>query len=45
MCHEGREKAIFVHTICFSQAFGPKQPKPGSTIKIVVSAEIAPNQK
>ena len=25
--------------------FGPKQCKPGKTIKIVVSAEIAPNQK
>ena len=44
----GRENKtrIFVHTICFGQNFfGPKQCKPGKTIKIVVSAEIAQNQK
>ena len=40
----GREKkrAFCVHTICFGQKmFGPKQCKPGNTIKIVVSAENA----
>ena len=43
----GREKKrIFVHTICFGQnVLGPKQCKPGNTIKIVVSTEIAQNQK
>ena len=46
LCQEGRKTRIFVHTICFGKkCFGPKQCKPGSTIKIVVSAEIAPNQK
>ena len=41
-----------MHTICFGQKrflaknfFGPKQRKPGKTIKIVVSAEIAQKQK
>ena len=44
----GREKKrIFVHTICFGQTifWDQKQCKPGKTIKIVVSAEIAQNQK
>ena len=48
LCQEGRKKrAIFVHTICFGQKIflGPKQCKPGKTIKIVVSAEIAQKQK
>ena len=41
LCQEGR-KRIFVHTICFGQnLFGPKQSKPGKTIKMVVSAEAA----
>ena len=43
---KGEKTRIFVHTICFGQHFfGPKQCKPGKTIKIVVSAEIAQNQK
>ena len=43
---KGEKTRIFVHTICFGQKFfGPKQCKPGKTIKIVVSAEIAQNQK
>ena len=38
---KGEKTRIFVHTICFGQkSFGPKQCKPGKTIKIVVSAEI-----
>ena len=44
----GTEKktCIFVATICFGQNFfGPKQCKTRSTIKIVVSTEIAQNQK
>ena len=44
----GREKKrVFVHTICFGQLFflDQKQCKPGKTLKIVVSAEIAQNQK
>ena len=46
LCQEGRKTRIFVHTICFVQFFfGPEQCKPGNTIKIVVSAEIAQNQK
>ena len=46
LCQEGRKKRIFVHTICFGQiCFGPNQWKPGTTIEIVVSAEIAQNQK
>ena len=46
LCQEGRKTRIFVHTICFGQkSFGPKECKPGKTIKIVVSAEIAQNQK
>ena len=46
LCQEGRKTRIFVHTICFGQKFfGPKQCKPGKTIKIVVSAEIAQKQK
>ena len=44
---KGEKTRIFVHTICFGQKnfFGPKQCKPGKTIKIVVSAEIAQKQK
>ena len=47
LCQEGRKTRIFVHTICFGQNvfLGPKQCKPGNTIKIVVSMEIAQNQK
>ena len=46
LCQEGRKTCIFVHTICFGQNFfGPKQWKPGTTIKIVVSAEIVKNLK
>ena len=44
----GREKKtrIFVRTICFGQEiFWPKQRKPGTTIRIVVSAEIAQTLK
>ena len=45
----GREKKtrIFMHTICLGQkmVFGPKQLKPGKTIKILVSAEIAKSPK
>ena len=44
---KGEKTRIFVHTICFGQKlfFGPKQCKPGKTIKIVVSVEIAEKQK
>ena len=46
LCQEGRKTRIFVCTICFGQNFfGPKQCKPGKTIKIVVSADIAQNPK
>ena len=46
VCQEGRKTRIFVHTVYFGQTFfWPKQWKPGKTIKIVVSAEIAQNQK
>ena len=45
LCQEGRKTRIFVHTICFGQIFWPKQCKPGKTINIVLSAEIAQNQK
>ena len=43
----GREKnAHFrAHYLFWPNFFGPKQCKPGKTIKIVVSAEIAQNQK
>ena len=43
----GREKnAHFrTHSLFWPKFFGPKQCKPGSTIKIVVSAEIAQHQK
>ena len=45
LCQEAR-KHIFVHTICFGpNNVWPKQWKPGNTIKNVVSAEIAQNQK
>ena len=44
---KGEKTRIFVHTICLAKNFffGPKQCKPGKTIKIVVSAEIAQKQK
>ena len=44
---KGEKTPIFVHAICLDQKkpFGPEQCKPGNTIKIVVSAEIAQNQK
>ena len=43
---KGEQMCIFVHTICFGQnVLGPKQWKPGSTIKIVVATETAQNQK
>ena len=43
----GREKKAHfrAHYLFWPKnVFGPKQCKPGKTIKIVVSAEIAPNQ-
>ena len=41
LCQEGRKTRIFVHTICFGpKFFGPKQCKPGNTIKIVVSVKL-----
>ena len=44
---KGEKTRIFVHTILFwpKNFLGPKQCKPGKTIKIVVSAEIGQNQK
>ena len=47
MCQEGRENAQFrAHYLFWAKkSFGPKQCEPGNTIKIVVSAEIAQNQK
>ena len=43
----GREKKAHfrAHYLFWPNFFGPKQRKPGKTIKIVVSAEIAQNQK
>ena len=43
----GREKkrAFSWHYLFWPKFFGPKQCKPGNTIKIGVSAEIAQNQK
>ena len=38
---EGRESALFRAHYLFRPCFGPKQWKPGNTIKIVVSVEIA----
>ena len=47
LCQEGRKNAHFrAHYLFWPKHFvGPKQCKPGNTIKIVVSAEIAQNQK
>ena len=47
LCQEGRKNAHFrAHYLFWPKFFfGPKQCKPGKTIKIVVSAEIAQNQK
>ena len=47
LCQEGRKNAHFrAHYLFWPKLFlGPKQCKPGKTIKIVVSAEIAQNQK
>ena len=47
LCQEGRKNAHFrAHYLFWPKHFsGPKQCKPGKTIKIVVSAEIAQNQK
>ena len=45
----GREKkrafSCTLSVLAKNVFFGPKQCKPGKTIKIVVSAEIAQNQK
>ena len=47
LCQEGRKNAHFrAHYLFWPKCFfGPKQCKSGKTIKIVVSAEIAQNQK
>ena len=46
LCQEGRKNAHFrAHYLFWPNFFGPKQCKSGKTIKIVVSAEIAQNQK
>ena len=47
LCQEGRKNAHFrAHYLFWPKIFlGPKQRKSGKTIKIVVSAEIAQNQK
>ena len=47
LCQEGRKNAHFrAHYPLWPKIlFGPKQCKPGKTIKIVVSAEIAQNHK
>ena len=43
---EGRKTHFRTHYLFWPKSFlGPKQCKPGKTIKIVVSAEIAQNQK
>ena len=44
---KGEEKRAFSCTLSVLAKifFGPKQCKPGKTIKIVVSAEIGQNQK
>ena len=44
---KGEEKRAFSCTLSVlaKKFFGPKQCKPGKTIKIVVSAEIAQKQK
>ena len=46
LCQEGRKTRIFVHTICFGQKlFWTKTLQTRKNYKIVVSAEIAQNQK
>ena len=48
LCQEGRKKRAFSCALSVSAKkifLGPKQCKPGKTIKIVVSAEIAQKQK
>ena len=46
LCQEGRKTHFRAHYLFWPKnVFGPKQCKPGKTIKIVVSAEIAQNQK
>ena len=47
VCVRKREKRAFSCTLSVlaKHFLGPKQCKPGKTIKIVVSAEIAQNQK
>ena len=47
LCQEGRKNAHFrAHYLFWPKtSFGSKQCKPGKTIKIVVSAEIAQKQK
>ena len=47
LCHQGTKNVHFrAHYLYWPKNdFGPKQWKPGKTIKIVVSAEIAQNQK
>ena len=44
---KGEKTRMFMHTICFGPKYflGPKQWKPGSSIRIGVSAEIVQNQK
>ena len=46
LCQEGRRNAYFrAHYLVWPKTFlGPKQSKPGKSITIAVSAEIAPNQ-
>ena len=46
-CVRKGEKSVFSCTLSVlaKNIFGPKQCKPGKTIKIVVSAEIGQNQK
>ena len=46
LCQDGRKKRAFSCTLSVltKHFFGPKQCKPGKTIKIVVSPEIAQNQ-
>ena len=42
LCREGRKNTHFrAHDLFWPKIFGPKQWKPGKTIEIVVSAEVA----